>query len=127
STARILAKSPSGKVPALVDGPVQVWESLAILEYLAETVPGAMLWPHDKAARAHARTISNEMHAGFLPLRRQCPMNMRRPVKKRALDAEAQQNVARIDAIWRECRARFGGGGAFLLGAFTAADAMYAP
>jgi glutathione S-transferase len=125
--ARILAKSPSGKVPALVDGAVQIWESLAVLEYLAETVPAAKLWPQDKAARAHARAISNEMHAGFLPLRRQCPMNMWRPVKKRALDAEAQQNVARIDAIWRDCRARFGGGGAFLFGAFTAADAMYAP
>jgi glutathione S-transferase len=125
--ARILAKSPSGKVPALVDGAVQIWESLAVLEYLAETVPAAKLWPQDKAARAHARAISNEMHAGFLPLRRQCPMNMWRPVKKLELSAETAANVARIDALWSDCRARFGAGGPFLFGRFGAADAMYAP
>ena len=119
--------SGTGKVPVLAAGTVRVWESLAILEYLAETVPAAKLWPADAAARAHARAISNEMHAGFLPLRRQCPMNMWRPVKKMELNAEAAANVARIDAMWSDCRARFGAGGPFLFGAFTAADAMYAP
>ena len=119
--------SGTGKVPVLAAGTVRVWESLAILEYLAETVPAAKLWPADAAARAHARAISNEMHAGFLPLRRQCPMNMWRPVKNMELNAEAAANVARIDAMWSDCRARFGAGGPFLFGTFTAADAMYAP
>jgi glutathione S-transferase len=119
--------SGTGKVPVLVDGAVQVWESLAILEYLAETIPAARLWPADPAARAHARAIANEMHAGFVPLRRQCPMNMWRPVKKMELNAEAAANAARIDAMWSDCRARFGAGGPFLFGTFTASDAMYAP
>jgi glutathione S-transferase len=119
--------SGTGKVPVLIDGAVRVWESLAILEYLAETIPAARLWPADAAARAHARAIANEMHAGFLPLRRQCPMNMWRPVKRMELNAEAAANVARIDAMWSDGRARFGAGGPFLFGIFTAADAMYAP
>ena len=125
SREKFLALSPGGKVPILQDGTVTVWESLAILEYVAETHPA--LWPRDPAARAHARAISNEMHAGFQPLRRQCPMNMWRPVKKLALSPETAANVARIDAMWSDCRARFGAGGPFLFGAFTAADAMYAP
>jgi glutathione S-transferase len=119
--------SGTGKVPVLVDGSVRIWESLAILEYLAETNLAAKLWPADAAARAHARAVSNEMHAGFLPLRRQCPMNFWRPVKKMALNAEAAANVWRIDAMWSDCRDRFGAGGPFLFGKFTATDAMYAP
>lgn len=91
--------SGTGKVPALVDGDVRVWESLAILEYLAEKLPDAGLWPADSAARAVARAISNEMHAGFLPLRRLMPMNMWRPVIKRELTPEAAANVQRIEAI----------------------------
>jgi len=125
--ARLSRISGTGKVPVLADGEVRVWESLAILEYLAESVPAAQLWPADKTARAHARSIASEMHAGFLPLRRQCPMNMWRPVRKMALNPEAAANVARIDAMWEDCRRRFGAGGEFLFGAFTAADAMYAP
>jgi glutathione S-transferase len=124
---RLSKISGAGKVPVLVDGEVRVWESLAILEYLAETIPAARLWPTDAVARAHARAIANEMHAGFLPLRRQCPMNMWRPIKKMALNAEAAANLARIDAMWSDCRARFGAGDPFLFGTFTAADAMYAP
>jgi len=125
SKEKFLARSPGGKVPILQDGAVTVWESLAILEYVAETHPE--LWPRDAAARAHARAIASEMHAGFVPLRRQCPMNMWRPVKKLALSAETAANVSRIDAMWSDCRARFGAGGPFLFGRFTAADAMYAP
>jgi glutathione S-transferase len=125
--ARVSKHSGTGKVPVLIDGPVQVWESLAILEYLAEKFPAAQLWPADAAARAHARVVSSEMHAGFVPLRRACPMNMWRPVKRLELNADAAANVARIDAMWTDCRARFGSGGPFLFGAFTAADAMYAP
>jgi glutathione S-transferase len=124
---RVIKMSGAGKVPVLVDGDVRVWESLAILEYLAEKFPAASLWPRDAAARGHARAISAEMHAGFVPLRRQLPMNMWRPVLPRQLDADAKANVARIDSIWTDCRARFGAGGLFLYGAFGAADAMYAP
>jgi len=125
--SRLAALSGAGKVPVLIDGATRVWESLAILEYLAEKMPGAALWPNDPVARAHARAIASEMHAGFLPLRRQLPMNVRRPVMPRALDVDAAADVARIDAIWNECRARFGSGGPYLYGAFGAADAMYAP
>jgi glutathione S-transferase len=123
----VMAISPAGKVPALADDEIHVWESLAILEYLAERFADAKLWPEDPEARAHARAISAEMHAGFVPLRRECPMNFWRPVKKRNLSAEATASVARIDAMWTDCRARFGAGGPFLFGAFGAADAMYAP
>jgi glutathione S-transferase len=125
--SRITALSGAGRVPVLIDADVRVWESLAILEYLAEKFPAAGLWPQHAGARAHARAIASEMHAGFMPLRRQLPMNVARPVKVRALDDAAAADVARIDAIWSECRAKFGGGGAFLFGSFGAADAMYAP
>ena len=124
---QLLARSPAGKVPILQDGAVTVWESLAILEYAAEKYPEAGLWPRDPAARAHARAIATEMHAGFAPLRSQCPMNTRRPVKKLEPSVETAANVARIDAMWSDCRARFSGGGPFLFGPFSAADAMYAP
>jgi glutathione S-transferase len=111
----------------LIDGDVVIWESLAILEYLADKFPAAGLWPKDAAARAHARAAASEMHAGFQPLRRLLPMNMWRPVKARALDDAAAADVARIEAIWDSCRTKFGAGGPFLFGAFGAADAMYAP
>ena len=124
---RVSKISGTGKVPALGDNGIRVWESLAILEYLAERFPAARLWPSDPAARAHARAISSEMHAGFVPLRRACPMNMWRPVKKLELNDEALANVKRIQAMWAECRTRYGAGGPFLFGAFSAADAMYAP
>jgi glutathione S-transferase len=129
--ARLAPHSGTGKVPTLVDrqgsAEVNVWESLAILEYLAEKFPAAKLWPDDAAARAHARAVASEMHAGFVPLRGHCPMNMWRPVKQRDLPDEVAGNVRRIDALWTDCRARFGGGGPFLFGGFGAADAMYAP
>jgi glutathione S-transferase len=119
--------SPAGQVPALEDGDVCVWETLAILEYLNEKFPAAQLWPADWAARAHARALAAEMHAGFAALRRECPMNMRRPAKAHPLSTEASADVARIDAMWTDCRARFGQQGPFLFGRFSAADAMYAP
>jgi glutathione S-transferase len=125
--ARVGTISGTGKVPALADGGVKVWESLAILEYLDETFPQARLWPAEAAARAHARAIAAEMHAGFAPLRRHLPMNMWRPVIRRDLTPEVQANARRIEAMWTDCRTRFGGGSAFLFGAFGAADAMYAP
>jgi glutathione S-transferase len=124
---RVTRISGTGKVPALADGKVLVWESLAILEYLAEKFPNARLWPADPVARAHARAIAAEMHAGFVPLRRLLPMNMWRPVQKRELTPDVQSNVRRLEAMWTDCRTRYGAGGAFLFGAFGAADAMYAP
>ena len=119
--------SGPGKVPVLVDGGVSVWESLAILEYVAEKFPSAVLWPADSAARALARAVANEMHAGFQPMRKLMPMNQARPVIKRELTPEAVANIKRIEMIWADCRARFGAGGSFLFGRFSAADAMYAP
>ncbi len=127
SKAKILRHSPAGKVPILIDGDVTVWESLAILEYVAEKFPGFGLWPSDAAARAHARAISTEMHAGFVPLREECTMNFWRPPAKRALSASAQTNIARVQEIWTQARARYGAGGPFLFGKFSIADAMYAP
>jgi glutathione S-transferase len=128
SKEQILEHSPAGKVPVLIDGDVHVWESLAILEYAAEKFPNAGLWPSDRAARAHARAISTEMHAGFVPLRQECGMNMwRPPAKKKSLGANTLANIARIDEMWTACRTRFGKGGPFLFGRFSAADAMYAP
>ena len=126
SAERIRALSPGGKVPALIDGDIVVWESLAIIEHLADRFPGRV-WPEEAAARAHARSLSTEMHAGFAALRSRCPMNMRRAPKAVVLGPETEANVARIVAGWAEARSRFGGGGAFLYGAFSGADAMYAP
>jgi len=119
--------SGTGKVPVLIDGDVCVWESLAILEYLAEKFSDKGLWPGDAASRAYARAIANEMHGGFLPLRRLLPMNMRRPVIKRELTPEVAVNVKRIENMWAGTRARFGKSGPFLFGRYGAADAMYAP
>jgi glutathione S-transferase len=124
---RILSFSRSGKVPSLVDGDITVWDSLAIIEYLAERFPEKRLWPEDRAARAHARSISAEMHSGFLPLRNECGMNIHRPIGAVTLSADARANVARIEEIWTGCRERYSKSGPYLFGAFTAADAMYAP
>jgi len=124
---RILDVTPSGKVPALVDGDITVWDSLAIIEYAAERFPEAKLWPQDVAQRAHARSISAEMHSGFMPLRNECGMNLHRPVKPKPLSDDAKANIARIDEIWVSCRARYGAAGPYLFGTFSGADAMYAP
>lgn len=125
--AEILKFSPSGKVPALVDGKITVWESTAIFEYIAESYPEKAIWPRAKAARAHARALVAEMHAGFQALRNHCPTNFRRPVQARELTPEAAADVARIEAAWADARARFGKTGPFLYGKFSAADAMFAP
>ena len=128
---RILSFSHAGKVPALVDGDVTVWDSLAIIEYLAEKFPQTKLWPKDRAARAHARSISAEMHSGFMALRNECGMNLHRPIRAVELSDDARANVARIQAIWADCHRRYGKDGPkdgpFLFGAFSGADAMFAP
>jgi glutathione S-transferase len=124
---RILSFSHAGKVPALVDGDVTVWDSLSIIEYLAEKFPQTKLWPEDRAARAHARSISAEMHSGFMALREACGMNLHRPIRPVAMSDDALANVARIQAIWAECHQRYGKDGPFLFGSFSGADAMFAP
>jgi glutathione S-transferase len=124
---RILDFTRSGKVPVLVDGDVTVWDSLAIIEYAAERFPQARLWPEHRAVRAHARSISAEMHSGFAALRNECGMNLHRPVGAIALSSEARADIARIQQIWTECRERYGKLGPFLFGSFSGADAMFAP
>ncbi len=127
-TAPLIAQhSGAGRVPVLHHGRQTVWDSLAIMEYLAELFPEKHLWPKPLAARAIARAVANEMHAGFGALRSACPMNLRRPRRPIPMSAEVLKDVARIEHIWRGCRAKFGKGGKFLFGRFSIADAMYAP
>lgn len=131
SAEQILKYSPAGKVPILIDGDDTIWESLAILEHLAERFPDAGLWPKDPRARSHARAAATEMHGGFQPLRQHCTMNLWLPVKARPQPPEVLANVKRIETLWADCRARFGqraeSAGPFLFGSFGNADAMYAP
>lgn len=127
SKETILKTSPSGKVPALVDGDVTIWDSLSICEYVAETFPQHAIWPKDKAARALARSMSAEMHSSFQALRQLCPMVVHRPRSPADFTADALADIARIEAMWASARARWGNGGPFLFGAFSAADAMFAP
>ena len=124
---RILDFTHSGKVPALIDGDITIWDSLAIIEYVAERFPQSRIWPEDRARRAHARSISAEMHSGFAALRNECGMNLHRPVRAVALSADARADVARVEQIWIECRERYGKFGPFLFGAFGGVDAMFAP
>ncbi|MGF6257698.1 glutathione S-transferase family protein [Ensifer sp. LBL] len=121
----IRAVSPTGKVPLLRHGDFLVWESLAIIDYVAELFPDAGLWPADRQARARARSYSMEMLSGFRALRGACPMNVRRAKKALDVAEDVRADVARIETIWRQALAQ--SGGPFLFGAFTAADAMYAP
>ena len=119
SKERILAHSPAGRVPILKDRETLVWDSLAIIEYLAERYP--QLWPRDRAERARARSISAEMHSGFAALREHMSMNVRKRYPGKGRTSEVDKDIARIGAIWAEAK------GPFLFGEFTAADAMYAP
>jgi glutathione S-transferase len=125
--AEMLQHAPTGKCPSLHDGSVSVWDSLAIIEYLAETYPVFPIWPRGTEARAHARSLSAEMHSGFMALRGECPMNIRRPRRAIKVSDDALADVKRIDEAFAEARSRFGGAGAFLFGEFSAADAMFAP
>jgi glutathione S-transferase len=119
--------SPSGKVPLLIDGDLQVGDSLAIVEYLNERFPKAGLWPSDTRARAVARSVAAEMHSGFVSLRMNMEMDIQANEPGKGHVPEALADATRIQAIWRECRQQFGQGGPFLFGSFTAADSFYAP
>ena len=123
----LLRHGPTGKVPVLHADDIIVWESLAIFEFLAEAFPQKSIWPADRKARAMARALSSEMHAGFAKLRATCPTNFRRQPKPVALDDEVRADIERIEAAWAAARHDYGSGGKFLFGAFSAADAMYAP
>jgi glutathione S-transferase len=127
SKARMLDVSPTGKMPCLVDGDIPVWESLAIMEFLHERFPDKGVWPRAPAARAHARAIASEMHAGFHALRNACPMNLAKRFAPRDLGSDVADNVRRLEGMWSDCRRRFAAGGDFLFGDFCAVDAMYAP
>jgi glutathione S-transferase len=124
---QILAHSPAGKVPVLWAGDLLIWDSLAILEFLAERYPEKTLWPEHPAARAVARSASAEMHSGFQPLREHCPMKFLSQEPKPELPEPVEANIRRIVELWKDCRARFGADGPFLFSHFTIADAMYAP
>ncbi|MHB8416350.1 MAG: glutathione S-transferase family protein [Acidiferrobacteraceae bacterium] len=125
--SRLTHYSSWGRVPVLIDGGVTVWESLAICEYVAETYPECGLWPNDRAARAMARSVSAEMHAGFNNLRQELSMDCRAQHASFPLTEPTRRELDRIEAIWGECRSRFAGQGPFLFGRFSVADAMYAP
>lgn len=127
SIERILSYSPSGKVPVLIDGDAHIWDSLAILEYLAELHPSTHGWPKNIKERATARSLAAEMHSGFQALRKHCGMNCRRPPKAKELSDDVLKDITRIRKIWQECRAYYGNEGPWLLGHFGILDAMYAP
>lgn len=117
----------AGKVPVLWDGDVVVWDSLAILEYLADKVGRDRFWPKDDEARGMARAVVAEMHSSYMALRRECPMNIRRRIEGHSISDDAHGDIIRILQLWAEARARFGKGGPFLFGTFGAADVFYAP
>lgn len=125
--ASIAAWSPAGRVPVLIHNDLHIWDSLAILEYLAETFPDRNLWPRDVRARARARSISAEMHSGFGAMRSAMPMNCRAQLPGFGVTPESTRDIARIVEIWTTCRTEFGAGGNFLFGEFSIADAFFAP
>ena len=123
--ARIRRFSSAGRVPVLVERDSTIWDSLAIIEHLAEAHPS--LWPAEPAARAMARSIAAEMHSGFMALRNELPMNIRAQGRTVVPSSEAANDIVRVIQIWSEARQRFGAAGPWLFGAFSAADAMYTP
>jgi len=127
TAARIAAHSPSGKVPVLKHGGLVVWDSLSICEYVAELACAHSLWPENRGARAVARSVAAEMHSGFSALRKNLPMDAGRDFPDFVPPEDAAADIARIQALWNDCRQRFGSGGDFLFGRWSMADAMFAP
>lgn len=127
-TAEAIARhSPSGLLPVLKHGDSAIWDSLAITEYVAEHCPAAGVWPEDAAARAVARSVAAEMHAGFRELRAHMPMNVRASKPGRGRTADVEADIRRVTGIWRDCRQHWGSDGLFLFGRWCAADAFFAP
>ena len=124
---RLLLHSRAGRVPVLHHRGVNIWDTLAIAEYLAETYPEARLWPQDARERAHARSLAAEMHAGFAELRQRLPMNCRARSRRVSMTVAVEADIERIAEIWRDCRQRYASAGPWLFGEFSVADAMYAP
>lgn len=128
TTTQELAQYSSGaKVPVLQDGNLEIWDSLAILEYVSEQYCESSGWPSDPRARAIARSVSAEMHSSFASLRSELPMNCRKQFNHINLSTEAAEEVARVKEIWRMCREQFGSNGQWLFGEYSIADAMFAP
>lgn len=127
SQRELLKYSPSGKVPMLIDGNLKIWDSLAIAEYLAEKFPKKNLWPKERSPRAWARSISAEMHSGFVLLRKNCPMDVRSRKEPKVKSDALDNDIKRVCAIWSECLSASKGKGSFLFGKFSIADAMYLP
>lgn len=117
----------NGKIPTLWDDDIPVWDSLAIVDYLNEATGDSRFWPQERAARAFARSIAAEMHSGYVPLRKACPMNVRKVFPAQTPSAAVLENLARITALWTEARTRFGAEGPYLFGSFGAADILFAP
>ena len=117
----------SGKVPILWDGDVVVWDSLAIIEYLVDSVGRDKFWPEDKGARAAARSMAAEMHSSFAAMRRALTMNVRQTVPLVEYPPEVIEDITRVVSLWAEARSRWGTGGEFLFGEYGAADIMFAP
>ncbi len=124
---KMLAYGPTGKVPVIQDGNITVWESLAIMEYIADRFPDKHIWPEDIAARTHARAASSEMHASFMGIRSSCPMNLTASFLPKDRGEAVTLDLKRLDELWAEARSKFGAGGDFLYGEFCAADAMFMP
>jgi glutathione S-transferase len=127
SKPKLLSYSPAGKVPTLLDGDIKVWDSLAILEYLAERFPHTQGWPEDAAERALARSLAAEMHSGFTALRSHCGMNCRRTPAAKQLPDAVYADIKRISLIWQQCRQQHSTEGPWLFGRFSIVDAMFAP
>jgi glutathione S-transferase len=128
-TREVRKISKAGQVPILLHNDMVINDSLAIIEYAHETWPAKNIWPKNKAARAKARSVAAEMHAGFRGIRNACPMNLRRDIKlpPGGISPDIAKDVARLEYLWAECRKQFGKGGPFLFGKFSAADAMFTP
>lgn len=124
---RLKAASPSGRLPVLADGETVIWDSMSIIEYLHERFPQAGIWPQERAARAHARSLAAEMHSGFQALRSRLIMNTRRQPRAVEMSPQVLADIDRVTSSWAGTRGRFGAGGPFLFGHFSAADAVYAP
>ncbi|MGQ5524089.1 glutathione S-transferase family protein [Chitinimonas sp. PSY-7] len=119
--------APTGKVPCLIDGPITIWESIAICEYLAEQYPQYKMWPEDRAHRAEARALAAEMHAGFSALRTHHPMNVRKVKPPKPRHPDVERDLARFTTMVENLRSRFATQGPFLMGEFSILDAMYVP